>query len=65
MTISITQTCDGCRKTRSLNNVGYHGGRSTIRAQAKTGGWRDVQEFKHLCPECITKAISPTTEETP
>lgn len=54
--IVITQICDGCGETRELA-VGYRGGRDTIKQAAIVGGWRDVQEFKHLCAMCIAKAI--------
>jgi hypothetical protein len=57
MTIRIIQTCDGCGETRELN-VGYHGGRQTIKQAADDSGWRAVQEFKHLCDKCIRKAVS-------
>lgn len=57
MSITITQTCDGCGSSRELG-VGYHGQRSTIKAAADQGGWRAVQEFKHLCAACIAKAVS-------
>lgn len=54
--IEIVQTCNGCGEKRLLN-VGYFGGRETIKKAAEVGGWRDVQEFKHLCPACIRKAV--------
>lgn len=63
MTIKIIQSCDRCAAHRELN-VGYHGGRSNIREAALIGGWRDVQEFKHLCADCIRKVLAET-EGTP
>lgn len=57
MSITVTQTCDRCGAKRDLN-VGYHGGRSTIKQAALVGGWRDVQEFKHLCADCIRRVLT-------
>lgn len=57
MTIKIVQTCDRCGTTRELN-VGYHGGRATIKNAAALGGWRDVEEFKHLCSSCIRAVLT-------
>lgn len=56
MSITILQRCDRCGASRTLN-VGYHGGLQTIKQAALMGGWRDVQEFKHLCAACITAAL--------
>lgn len=63
MTIKIIQSCDRCSADRELN-VGYHGGRNTIKEAALGGGWRDVQEFKHLCADCIRKVLVPPEEAT-
>lgn len=63
MTVTITQTCDRCGVERYLN-VGYHGGRSTIKQAALVGGWRDVQEFKHLCAVCINAVLTKETQES-
>lgn len=56
MTIDITQTCNGCGESRNLI-VGYYGGRDIIKQAAESGGWRAVQEFRHLCSKCIAKAV--------
>lgn len=61
MTITIIQSCDRCSANRELN-VGYHGGRNTIKEAALIGGWRDVQEFKHLCADCIRKVLADTED---
>lgn len=63
MSIRIIQDCDRCGAHRELN-VGYHGGRATIKDAAKMGGWRDVEEFKHLCSDCIRAALGEKRVES-
>jgi hypothetical protein len=63
MTVTITQTCDRCGATRDLN-VGYRGGLDTIKQAALGGGWRDVQEFKHLCADCINAVLTKEAQES-
>ena len=45
--ITITQTCDGCGATRELAGLSH----------ADNAGWRSVSGLKHLCAECINKAL--------
>lgn len=47
MTIKITQTCDGCKATRELKDT----------KSFQDGGWRLVTGLKHLCADCIRKAV--------
>ena len=61
MSIRVIQNCDRCGAHRELN-VGYHGGLPTIKAAALLGGWRDVQEFKHLCADCIRVVLTEKAE---
>lgn len=56
MTIVITQTCNGCGLPRELV-VGHNNSLQSVQDAAKKGGWRAVQESKHLCANCITEAI--------
>lgn len=55
MTLTITQTCNGCGDTRKLDGIESH---STQR-----DGWREVMNGKHLCPKCIKKAIKHGEQE--
>lgn len=52
MTIQIVQTCDGCKTQRELR----------VPARAADGGWREVSTAKHLCADCIDKALTPGTK---
>lgn len=63
MSIRIIQDCNRCGAHRELN-VGYHGGRSTIKEAALQGGWRDVEEFKHLCADCIRAVLTEKQAES-
>lgn len=45
--IKIIQKCDGCQATRELKDL----------HNATDGGWRPVTGLKHLCAECIRKAV--------
>lgn len=56
MSISIVQTCDGCGTERNLN-WGYYGQPADSSAAANRGGWIQVKQFEHLCPECVTGAL--------
>lgn len=47
VTLVLTQTCDGCGKYRTIPG----------RADQLNGGWREVSTAKHLCSECITRAL--------
>ena len=51
--IEITQTCDGCGKTRPLKDSVVH-----IRAAGEQGGWREVRDGQHLCNICIRDALT-------
>jgi len=53
MTITITQTCDGCGATRELKSTG----------QADYEGWRLVTGLRHLCSVCIRKALKAYKDE--
>lgn len=44
---TIIQICDGCGATRNLENSD----------SGNLGGWREVRHTKHLCPDCIKKAL--------
>jgi hypothetical protein len=57
MSISIVQTCDGCGTERNLS-WGYYGQPADSSAAASRGGWIQVKQFQHICPECIAKAVS-------
>lgn len=63
MSIKIIQTCDKCENTRTLA-VGYHGGRSSIKAAACVGGWVELEEFKHICHKCVRKILENTEESS-
>jgi len=53
MTLTLTQTCDGCHVARELE------GQMT----EEHAGWRvvsDAKPKKHLCADCIRKALKGT-----
>lgn len=56
MSILVRQTCDGCGLERDLS-WGYHGQAKNSLDAAKRGGWIQVKEWHHLCPDCVTGAL--------
>lgn len=52
MTLTLTQTCDGCGATRELESM-----------TEEHAGWRVVESGKpkkHLCTDCIRRALGRT-----
>jgi hypothetical protein len=56
MSVDITQTCDGCGKTRSID-FGYHGQPRDRESARRNGGWLIVKEFSDLCADCVDRAV--------
>jgi hypothetical protein len=64
VSVTVSQTCDGCGSSRELR-AGYRGQSRTFGAAAEVGGWREVRLGAHLCPACIAKALPSTADTTP
>lgn len=56
MSIKITQTCDGCGEERELAASGY-GTSDDLKQAARLHGWREVLDKKHLCLDCLRRAV--------
>lgn len=54
--IVITQTCDSCLEKRTLELRGPNGPKDLEQA-ARSEGWRDVRDNKHLCKTCINDLV--------
>lgn len=57
--ITLVQTCDACAETRVFDLRNFMPLReSTIDTILSNGGWREIKTGKHICNECINKALS-------
>lgn len=56
MTIEIRQCCDKCGLIRVVRFMPADRFQ-TVSAAGESHGWKEVQENKHLCPNCIKAAL--------
>ena len=57
--MSLTQTCNVGGETRTFDLARFtpfHAG--TVENISNSAGWREIKPGKHICPECIQKALS-------
>lgn len=55
MTILIVQTCNKCKKERTLPYGLTSGGQ--VSASHEQGGWRPFNGDKHVCPQCLNEFV--------
>ena len=54
--IEIKQTCDVCKKSRTVE-LSKHGSTRELVQAARSDGWREVRENAHLCKNCINDLV--------
>lgn len=54
MTTTITQTCNKCKKERTLRPMAASGGQKTF--SQMDGGWRPFGD-KDVCPDCLNAFV--------
>jgi hypothetical protein len=55
MTITITQMCNKCKRTRTLRQVPAAASQKTF--SPLEGGWRQFGD-KNVCPDCLNEFVN-------